>query len=268
MIGDLAIVLASTGADVVGGGVGSSGAGLLSVESLLALLTLTMLEIVLGIDNIVFLAILTGRVEPAKQDRVRIIGLLLAMVMRILLLLAIAWVMRLTATLATVAGIDISGKDIVLLAGGLFLIAKGTTEIHHLVESGGVERHESSRAAASVAGVLVQIVLMDMIFSLDSVITAVGMAEHVQIMIAAIVIAVLVMMIFAGPIARFVEHHPSVKTLALAFLVLVGVLLVADGMHQHMPRGYVYFAMFFSLAVELLNLRRAAKRRAIMKGSD
>ncbi|MEW6745477.1 MAG: TerC family protein [Planctomycetota bacterium] len=239
---------------------GTGEGALWSLDSLVALLTLTALEIVLGIDNIVFLSILCGKVDAARRERVRRVGLLLAMVLRLGLLLAIGWVMRLTTPLFTVLGEEVTGKDIVLVAGGLFLIAKATFEIHHVVE-GGHEAHRPHEAiAASVIAVLVQIALMDLIFSLDSVITAVGMARRIEVMAAAVVIAVMVMMLFAGPIAHFVERHLPIKTLALAFLVLVGVLLVADGLHQHLPRGYVYFAMAFSLAVELLNMRATAKR--------
>lgn len=243
---------------------GDLAARLLSVESLLALLTLTALEIVLGIDNIVFLSILSAKVAPEKQERVRRLGLLLAMGLRVLLLLSIAWVMRLDHPLFALFGMPFNGRDLILLGGGLFLIAKGTFEIHHLVEGSHPTRHAGpGTRCAAVPGVLAQIAAMDLIFSLDSVITAVGMAREIAVMIAAVVVAILVMMAFAGPIARFVENHLPIKTLALAFLVLVGVLLVADGLHQHLSRGYVYFAMAFSLSVELLNLRAQAKRAAV-----
>ena len=237
-------------------------ADLLSWSSLAALLTLTALEIVLGIDNIVFLSILSAKVEPSKQEKARKIGLLLAMGLRVLLLFGITWVMKLVTPLFTILGLEISGKDLVLLGGGLFLIAKGTVEIHHVVERSHPEHKAAKGGRASFGSVLAQIAIMDLIFSLDSVITAVGMSNQIVIMVAAVVIAILVMMIFAGPIARFVETHLPIKTLALSFLVLVGVLLVADGLHQHISRGYVYFAMVFSLAVELLNLRAASKRKA------
>jgi predicted tellurium resistance membrane protein TerC len=238
-----------------------SAVGLFTVSSLVALLTLTALEIVLGIDNLVFLSILSGRLPAERQAKARRLGLLLAMGLRVALLLGITFVMGLTAPVLTLAGVTVTGRDLVLLAGGLFLIAKGTLEIHHLVARGGPSNHPSPKArAASFGGILAQIAVMDLVFSLDSVITAVGMAQRVEVMVAAVVAAIVVMMVFADPIARFVETHLAIKTLALAFLVLVGVLLVADGLHQHLPRGYVYFAMAFSLSVELLNLRVTAKR--------
>ena len=235
--------------------------GLFTVSSLVALLTLTALEIVLGIDNLVFLSILSGRLPAEKQAKARRLGLLLAMGLRVALLFGITFVMGLTAPIVSVAGVTVTGRDLVLLAGGLFLIAKGTLEIHHLVagETPAVQTGPKPRAA-SFGGILAQIAVMDLVFSLNSVITAVGMAQRVEVMVAAVVVAILVMMVFAETIARFVETHLPIKTLALAFLVLVGVLLVADGLHQHLPRGYVYFAMAFSLSVELLNLRVTAKR--------
>lgn len=248
-----------------------------STAGLIALVTLASLEIVLGIDNVIFIAILTGRLPAEKRGRVRTIGLLLAMVMR-LALLALAWlVMKLQTALfhlpfltghvldpATKTMVEqpigITGKDLVLLIGGLFLIAKATYEIHHLVEGDhehpGVKRIER----VSVGAILTQILMLDLVFSLDSVITAVGMTTNYGIMSTAVVIAVGVMLFFAGPIGNFVARHPSMKTLALAFLVLIGVLLVADGLHQHLGRGYVYFAMAFSLVVELINLKAGARR--------
>jgi predicted tellurium resistance membrane protein TerC len=238
-----------------------SAADLFTVSSLVALLTLTALEIVLGIDNLVFLSILSGRLPAGQQARARRLGLLLAMGLRIALLFGITLVMGLTAPILSAFGVTVTGRDVVLLAGGLFLIAKGTLEIHHLVAGGrpSAQRERPARAS-SFGGILAQIAVMDLVFSLDSVITAVGMARRIEVMVAAVVAAILVMMVFAGSIARFVESHLPIKTLALAFLVLVGVLLVADGLHQHLPRGYVYFAMAFSLSVELLNLRVVAKR--------
>jgi predicted tellurium resistance membrane protein TerC len=240
----------------------------LTVENLAALGTLSALEIVLGIDNIVFIAILTGRLPEARRARIRRIGLLLAMGMRIALLLSIFWVMKLTTPLFTISafgiggeeGLAISGKDLVLLLGGAFLIAKATKEIHHKLE-GATESHAAGARAVTVKSVLVQIVLLDIVFSLDSVITAVGMANQIWVMIAAVVISVGVMLAFANPVANFVERHPSVKMLALSFLIMIGVLLVAEGLHQHFPRGYVYFAMAFSLLVELLNLRAGSRPR-------
>jgi predicted tellurium resistance membrane protein TerC len=233
----------------------------LTADALAALATLTALEIVLGIDNIVFIAIVTGRLEPAVQPRARQIGLLAAMGTRILLLLAIKWIMTLDEAWFTVFGQSFSGKDLILLGGGLFLLAKATYEIHHKLEVPTAHTQKPAKAAASFAGAIVQIMLIDVVFSLDSVITAVGMAKQVGIMIAAIVIAIGVMMVFANSVSRFVEQHPTMKMLALAFLILIGVLLVAEGFHQHINRAYVYFAMAFSLGVELLNMRARLVRR-------
>lgn len=232
---------------------------LFSFENLAAFLTLTSLEIVLGIDNIVFISILTGKLNPSVQNKARRVGLFLAMFMRIGLLLAITWVMRLTSPLFTVFEHIITGRDLILLGGGLFLIGKATFEVHENIEvrpQAGAAR----AATRSFASALIQIALLDIIFSLDSVITAVGMARRVEIMIAAIVAAVAVMMLFAGVVGNFIERHPSIKILALSFLLLIGVMLVAEGLGKHIERGYVYFAMGFSLGVELLNMRvRKAK---------
>jgi predicted tellurium resistance membrane protein TerC len=228
---------------------------LFSSENLIALLTLSSLEIVLGIDNIVFISILVGKLPPAQQAGARSVGLMLAMGMRIALLLAISWVMGLTRPLLVLLDHAFSGRDLILLFGGLFLVAKATWEIHDKLE--GSEHTTAAAAAKSVSyrGVLVQIVLLDIVFSLDSVITAVGMARAIEVMIAAVVIAVLVMLIFAGAIGAFIERHPTMKMLALSFLLLIGVVLIADGFGQHVSKGYIYFAMAFSLFVELLNLR-------------
>lgn len=225
-----------------------------TAENLIALLTLTSLEIVLGIDNIVFIAILTGKLEAHRRTFVRNIGMTAAMGMRILLLLAIKWIMQLTEPLFTVLGHGLSGRDLILLAGGLFLIAKATHEIHDKLEP-REHGHDPKKVAASFAAVIAQIIAIDLVFSLDSVITAVGMASHIEIMIAAIVIAVGVMMAFAGAVSHFVERHPTIKMLALSFLLLIGVMLVAESMGRHIERGYIYFAMAFSLFVELLNIR-------------
>ena len=227
---------------------------LLTSESLIALLTLAGLEIVLGIDNIVFISILVAKLPPAQQGNARRVGLLLAMGMRILLLLAISWVIGLTAPLFSVMAHEFTGRDLVLLGGGLFLVAKATWEIHDKLEG---EEHgpDGKRAAANFAAILTQIVLLDLVFSLDSVITAVGMAKHIEIMIAAVVIAVAVMMVFAGSISAFIERHPTMKMLALSFLLLIGVVLIADGFGQHVSKGYIYAAMSFSLFVEILNMR-------------
>ncbi len=223
----------------------------------IAFATLLLLEVVLGIDNIVFISILAGKLPAAEQARARTTGLALAMVMRVLLLLSIAWMARLTAPLFAVVDYEISGRDLILIAGGLFLLAKSTFEIHDKLE--GEEGGQSARVAASFSAVIVQILLLDIVFSLDSVITAVGMTDKIPIMVAAVVVAVILMMFFAGPISRFVEQHPTVKMLALSFLLLIGVTLVAEGLEFHIPRGYVYFAMAFSLGVELLNLRLRRK---------
>jgi predicted tellurium resistance membrane protein TerC len=226
----------------------------LTGDGLIALLTLSAMEIVLGIDNVVFIAILTARLPAEQQPLARRLGLLLALGIRIGLLFAISWMMGLTAPLFAVLGREVSGRTLILLAGGAFLIAKATLEIYEKVES---EPHASTRrAAGAFLVVLVQVLLLDIVFSLDSVITAVGMADQVSIMVAAMVIAMLVMLFSAGPISGFVERHPSVKILALAFLLLIGVMLVAEGMGTHVEKGYIYFAMTFSLLVELLNLRR------------
>jgi predicted tellurium resistance membrane protein TerC len=222
-------------------------------EGWIALLTLTVLEIVLGIDNIVFISILAGKLPAADRDRARKTGLFLAMFIRIALLFSITYVMRLTMPLVTLFATDISGRDLILIGGGLFLIAKSTHEIHDKLE--GEEGHGSARAAASFAGVIVQILLLDIVFSLDSVITAVGMAEDLMVMILAVVIAVGVMLVSAGTISNFVERHPTVKMLALSFLLLIGVSLIGEGLDQHIPKGYIYFAMAFSVFVEMINLR-------------
>jgi predicted tellurium resistance membrane protein TerC len=218
----------------------------------ISLLTLTTLEIVLGIDNIIFIALLAGKLPQSDQARARTLGLGLAMIIRILLLLSITWIMRLTTPLFTI-GQEISGRDLILIIGGLFLIAKSTFEIHDKLE--GTEEHLNVRGRVSFWGVIAQILILDIIFSLDSVITAVGMASHLSIMIAAVIIAVVFMMISSGPIAAFVNRHPTVKMLALSFLILIGVSLVAEGLDQHIPKGYIYFAMAFSVFVEMLNLR-------------
>jgi predicted tellurium resistance membrane protein TerC len=222
-------------------------------DAWIALATLTVLEIVLGIDNIVFISILAGKLPPEQRERARVIGLSLAMLTRLGLLLAITWVMGLTETLVSVAGQGISGRDVILLVGGLFLIAKSTHEIHDKLEGGGGQ--DGAPQATSFTSVIVQILLLDIVFSLDSVITAVGMVEHVSIMMAAVVIAVIVMLLSSRAISDFVERHPTVKMLALSFLLLIGVSLIGEGLDQHIPKGYIYFAMGFSLFVEMINLR-------------
>ncbi|MBW1790424.1 MAG: TerC family protein [Deltaproteobacteria bacterium] len=225
-----------------------------------ALITLSALEIVLGIDNIIFITILAGKLPRHQQARARSVGLTLAMVMRIALLLSISLIMRLTRPLFTVLAVDISGRDIILILGGLFLLGKSTLEIHGSLE--GEEAHSPGKRAATFAGVLIQIMLLDIIFSIDSVITAIGLVRHLGVMIAAIVIAVLAMMLLAGKIGAFVEGHPTLKILALSFLLLIGFSLVGEGLGLHIPKGYIYFAMAFSVFVETLNLRVRKKRRA------
>jgi predicted tellurium resistance membrane protein TerC len=225
----------------------------LTADGLLALVTLTALEIVLGVDNVIFISILSGKLPHAQQHRARRTGLLAAMGMRVLLLLSIAWIIRLTAPLFTVFDQEISGRDLILLAGGLFLLGKATLEIHDRLE--GEEGHSSARVAPSFSAVIVQIMLLDIVFSLDSVITAVGMADDIAIMVAAVVIAVGIMMFSAESISAFVNRHPTVKVLALSFLLLIGLSLIGEGFEMHIPKGYIYFAMGFSVFVEMINLR-------------
>jgi predicted tellurium resistance membrane protein TerC len=229
-------------------------------EGWVALATLTVLEIVLGIDNIIFISILAGRLKKEQREKARKLGLSLAMFIRIGLLLSIFWVMSLTQPLFTLWK-EISGRDLILIIGGLFLIAKSTHEIHDKLE--GAEGEGNARVAASFGGVIIQILLLDIVFSLDSVITAVGMAEHVSIMIIAVVLAVGVMFVSAGPISEFVDRHPTVKMLALAFLLLIGVSLIGEGLDQHIPKGYIYFAMGFSVFVEMINLRVRKKSEPV-----
>lgn len=225
--------------------------------------TLLALEIVLGIDNVVFISILAGKLRAFQQAKARFLGLGLAMVMRIVLLFSIAWVIRLTAPLFTLFNHEISGRDLILIVGGFFLIAKSTHEIHQKLE--GEEGRSSSYVAPTFTSVIVQILLLDIVFSLDSVITAVGMVNEIGIMVSAVVIAVMFMMVFAGPISGFVERHPTVKMLALSFLLLIGMTLIAEGWDLHIPRGYVYSAMAFSVFVELLNLRAKKAKGAPVK---
>ena len=233
---------------------------LLTADGLLALVTLSAMEIVLGIDNVVFIAILVGRLPEARRELARRLGLILALGIRILLLFAITWMMGLTAPLFSVLGHGVSGRDLILLGGGLFLIFKATWEIYDKVEAGP---HERSAGAARVAfaWVIFQILLLDIVFSLDSVITAVGMANDLAIMVTAMVIAMLVMLLSASAVSRFIDSHPSLKILALAFLLLIGVMLVAEGMGSHINKGYIYFAMAFSLLVELANMRYRRTQR-------
>ena len=248
---------------------------LTSPEAWISLLTLTVLEIVLGIDNIVFISIISGKLPEHQQKKARRIGLALAMITRVLLLLSISCVLTLTATLfnlgewfsveegALFEQLKISGRDIILIAGGLFLIYKSTTEIHERVEGHEEGKAKKKLKIISFSRVIIEIILLDVVFSLDSVITAVGMADHIEIMIAAVVIAVLIMLVSAESISNFVNHHPTVKMLALSFLLLIGISLIAEGLDQHIPKGYIYFAMAFSVFVEVLNLRVAKKRKQI-----
>lgn len=229
-------------------------------QAWIALATLTALEIVLGIDNIIFISILVGRLPPEQRQRARVFGLGLAMATRIALLLSLAYLAKLTAPLFTVLSEAISGRDLVLIGGGLFLLAKSTFEIHGALE--GPEEHEIKAATRNFIGTLLQIAIIDIVFSLDSVITAVGMAQHIPVMVLAIVIAVVVMMFAAKSIGDFVDSHPTIKMLALSFLILVGVALIAEGLDLHIPKGYIYFAMAFSVVVEMLNIR-IRKRAAV-----
>ena len=232
-------------------------------QAWIAFLTLTALELVLGIDNIIFISILAGKLPPDQQKRARTVGLALAMFIRIALLFSLAWIIRLTAPLFVVLNQEISGRDLILILGGLFLLAKSTHEIHQKLE--GEEGQASARVAPSFTSVIVQILMLDVVFSLDSVITAVGMVDRLSIMVAAVVVAVAFMMVFASPISGFVERHPTVKMLALSFLLLIGMTLIAEGFDQHISKGYIYFAMAFSVFVEMLNLRLRKSRTPPVK---
>ena len=226
---------------------------LFTADNLIALATLTALEVVLGVDNVIFISILAGKLPASQQARARRVGLLAAMVMRIMLLFSLAWIVRLTEPLFSVLGRGISGRDLILLGGGLFLLAKATIEIHDKLE--GVEGERSAKVAPSFGAVIVQIMLLDIVFSLDSVITAVGMADSIAVMVVAVIIAVGIMMLSATSVSDFVQRHPTVKVLALSFLMLIGMSLVGEGLGQHIPKGYIYFAMGFSVFVEMINLR-------------
>jgi len=224
-----------------------------------SLLTLTALEVVLGIDNLIFISVITGRLPEAQQGKARRIGLAAALLMRVGLLASIVWIIGLTKPVFTIFDFAVSWRDLILLGGGVFLLAKGTSEIHHTVEGGEVEGE--GKRVTSFTTAIVQIMLLDIVFSLDSVITAVGMAQHLPVMVAAVVIAMAVMLLAADPVGRFIAEHPTTKMLALSFLLLVGVALVADGLHFHIPRGYLYFAIAFSILVEVLNLMAAGRRK-------
>lgn len=222
-------------------------------QAWIAFLTLTALELVLGIDNIIFISILVDRLPTGRRETARRIGLALAMIIRIALLLTLAWIVGLTAPLFTVFTEQISGRDLILIGGGLFLLWKATGEIHQLLE--GEEDERGARAGSTFAAIIAQVIVIDLVFSLDSIITAVGMVNELAVMVAAVIASVLLMMAFAGPIGRFVSRHPTIKMLALSFLIMIGVALIADGLEFHVPKGYIYFAMAFSVGVEMLNLR-------------
>ena len=234
----------------------------LTSDGILALITLTVLEVVLGVDNVIFISILSGKLRKSEQKRARRVGLLAAMLMRIALLFSITWIARLTAPFFEVAGKAFSGRDLILLVGGLFLLAKATYELHERLE--GETGHSSGRVAASFAAVITQVMVLDIVFSLDSVITAIGMADHLGVMVAAVMASVVLMLFAAEPISAFVEEHPTIKVLALSFLLLIGMSLIADGLGQHLPKGYIYFAMGFSVFVEMINIR-VRKRVAPVK---
>ncbi len=232
-------------------------------QAWIAFFTLTALELVLGIDNIVFITILAGKLPAEQQKKARLVGLFLAMFMRVALLFSLSWLIRLTSPLFEILGQEISGRDLILIVGGLFLLAKSTHEIHGKLEAD--EGHASAGVGSSFVSVIIQILLLDVIFSLDSVITAVGMADHIEIMIAAVVVSIAFMMIFAGSIGSFVQRHPTVKMLALSFLLLIGASLIAEGLDQHIPKGYIYFAMAFSLFVEMLNMKLRKPKKPPVK---
>jgi len=236
-------------------------AWLVAPQAWIAFLTLVALEIVLGVDNIIFISILAGKLAAGQQKRARNIGLALALLIRVLLLFSLSWVVRLTAPLFTVLGQEISGRDLILLLGGLFLLGKATFEIHENLE--GEPGHASAKVVPTFAGVIIQILLLDAVFSLDSVITAVGMVDQIEIMIAAVTLAIVFMMLFAGPVAHFVQRHPTVKMLALSFLLLIGLTLLVEAFDVHIPKGYVYFAMGFSVFVEMLNLQLRGKSEPV-----
>lgn len=235
---------------------------LLTVESLISLLTLTLLEIVLGIDNIIFISIISGRLPKETEGKARTIGLILALVARVALLFGITWIISLKEPLLSLFGFDFSGRDLILIAGGIFLLYKSTTEIHEKME-GQEEEHGVKKTYISFRSVLIQIVLIDIVFSFDSILTAVGLSDQILIMIAAVMISIGVMLVFAKAISDFVNDHPTIKILALSFLIMIGTLLILDGFHVEVPKGYIYFSMAFALSVEMLNLRMAKKRNPV-----
>lgn len=227
---------------------------LLTWEAFVSFLSLSVMEIVLGIDNIIFISILSQRLPENQQAKARRIGILLALIIRIGLLFALTWLIGMTSSLFAIGSFDFSGRDLILIAGGIFLVYKATTEIHEKLEGGGAEENQSSKASL-MSTIIFQIVLLDIVFSFDSILTAIGLAESVYIMIAAVIVAISIMLALSGAISTFIQKHPTIKMLALAFLLLIGVLLVLDGFHQEVPKGYIYAAIFFSLFVELLNIR-------------
>lgn len=232
----------------------------LQPDTWVALLTLTFLEIVLGIDNIIFISLVAGRVPQESQKKARLGGLTIALVMRILLLLSIAWIIGLTKPVLSVADFELSWRDIILIAGGIFLLVKSTLEIHHKVEGQDQDPETGKKSKSmSFSSAIIQIVLLDLVFSFDSILTAVGLTDEIILMVIAVVIAIIVMMIFAKPVGEFVNKHPTIQILALSFLILIGVMLIVEGAHYHVPKGYIYFAVFFSLAIEMLNMRYRKK---------
>ncbi|SDS23121.1 TerC family protein [Gramella sp. MAR_2010_147] len=233
----------------------------LQPDTWVALLTLTFLEIVLGIDNIIFISLVAGKVPEESQKKARVGGLSIALIMRILLLLSITWIIGLTKPVLTVADFELSWRDIILIAGGIFLLVKSTLEIHHKVEGQHEESQNGKRTKKTISfsSAILQIVLLDLVFSFDSILTAVGLTDQIILMVIAVVVAIIVMMIFAKPVGEFVNNHPTIQILALSFLILIGVMLIVEGAHYHVPKGYIYFAVFFSLAIEMLNMRYRKK---------
>lgn len=240
----------------------------LDASSWVALLTLTFLEIVLGVDNIIFISIVTGKLPIEQQPKARNIGLILALVFRIILLLGITWIIGFTKPIFTIFDLDISGRDLILIAGGLFLLAKSTSEIHHKIEGQELSHDDEGKASVSFSRIIIQIILLDMVFSFDSILTAIGLTQEIIIMIIAVVISIGVMMVFAGKISNFINRHPTLQILALSFLILIGFMLVVEGFHVHVPKGYIYFSVAFSLLVEVLNMRLRKKRKPVQLGDQ
>lgn len=228
-------------------------------DTWVALLTLTFLEIILGIDNIIFISLVAGKVDEKDQKKARLGGLSLALIMRVLLLLSITWIIGLTEPVLTVGDFELSWRDIILFAGGIFLLVKSTLEIHHKVEGQAEEQGKSLKSHMSFSTAIIQIVLLDIVFSFDSILTAVGLTDQLILMIIAVIISIIIMMIFAKPVGDFVNTHPTIQILALSFLILIGVMLIVEAAHYHVPKGYIYFAVFFSLAIEMLNMRYRKK---------